>query len=382
MTVPRPRHITYISGTRADFGLMASTLRLIDLDPRLSIDIIATGMHLSNTYGITLREIEATGLAIRSIIHVDPDETSDASMARNIGKMLVGFVDSLKNQRPQCVLLLGDRGEMIAGALAALHLSIPVVHIHGGERSGTVDEPIRHAISKLANIHLVATNAARSRLLRMGESKECIHVVGAPGLDSLSLLATADREQLSRSIGFDHTKPLGLLIYHPVKHEVEPSCSELSILIESALSCGLQILALMPNSDAGSASIRERLLQASSEDPRFIVRTHMKRDEFVSWLSVVDVMLGNSSSGIIEAATFGTPVINIGTRQNMRERNANVIDLTTECTGSSQLIKSVLARGRYPQENLYGDGQAGPRIVDLLATIDFGLHQVTKCNAY
>lgn len=174
------RRICYLTGTRADFGLMSSTLHAIAKDPRLDLNLLVTGMHLSPRYGHTVDEIEAEGFVIAARLPVELDDISAAGMAVNLGRMLQGFVPALQAVEPDILLLLGDRGEMLAGAIAAIHLGIPVAHLHGGERSGTVDEPVRHAISKLSHLHFVATQEARDRLVCMGEQSMNVHVVGAP----------------------------------------------------------------------------------------------------------------------------------------------------------------------------------------------------------
>ncbi len=375
------RQIAYLSGTRADFGLMASTLREIADDPRLSLEMIVTGMHLSERFGMTVREIEAQGLTIAARVKVEFETATGAAMAVNIGHMLIGFVQALQSYRPDSLVLLGDRGEMLAGALAAIHLGIPIVHLHGGERSGTVDEPVRHAISKLANLHLVATCSARDRLIRMGENEETIHVVGAPGLDGLVEMATRTRTELCKSVGFDCSRPVALLLYHPVLNEADEASDQVAKLVEAALICGYQVLALMPNADAGSDTVGDVLTQARREG-RIALKTHLKRTEFVSWMAKVDVMLGNSSSGIIEAASFGTPVVNVGSRQNMRERNMNVVDVPVRADEMCVALEAALKHSRYPCSNLYGDGRAGRRIVELLATTDWSSLRLGKCNAY
>lgn len=321
------------------------------------------------------------GFSITSRVSVDVDTSSGAVMATNIGHMLVGFVRALELNRPDILVLLGDRGEMLAGALAAIHLRIPIVHLHGGERSGTVDESVRHAISKFANLHLVTTSSSRDRLIRMGEKSEFIHVVGAPGVDGLVELATLNRRELCEQICFDHTLPVVLVIYHPVLNEAMEASQQVLCLVEAALSIGLQVLALMPNSDDGSDAIRD-VLTLKYREGSIALRTHLKRSEFVSWMSAVDVMIGNSSSGIIEASTFGTPVVNVGSRQNLRERNANVIDVPVGTDEIRAALKAALKHGRYPNINIYGDGSAGKRIVELLATADLSYCRLTKSNAY
>ena len=382
--VVQKRRICYLSGTRADFGLMASTLKAVQDDPRLSLELIVTGMHLSERYGMTVREIEQQGFPIAARVPVDTGLSSAGAMARNVGTMLIGFVDALERLRPDALLLLGDRGEMLAGALAAIHLGIPVVHLHGGERSGTVDEPVRHAISKLSHLHLVATQDARDRLIRMGEHGRCIHVTGAPGLDGLTELAAIPRAALCEGIGFsDPARPVALFVFHPVLHELDTGGRDTRTAAQAALDAGCQVVALMPNSDAGNADVRDALLQLQQEHPgAFVVKTHLPRAEFVCWMAAADVMVGNSSSGIIEAASFGTPVVNIGTRQNMRERNANVIDVPADPSALQAAFLQALQGGRRPKANVYGEGRSAPLIVEQLATADLSTALLAKCNAY
>ena len=190
------RKIIYVSGTRADFGLIESTLLLAQENPELDVSICVTGMHLSPRFGETVKEIEQSGLRICGRIPVDTEKTSGASMARAIGTELNAMVDVFEKEQPDLVLVLGDRGEQLAGALTAIHLNIPVAHLHGGERSGTVDEPVRHAISKLAHYHFAATEGSKERLVRMGEQEDHIFVTGAPGLDGLQAMAQRSREEL------------------------------------------------------------------------------------------------------------------------------------------------------------------------------------------
>lgn len=374
-----PRRICYLTGTRADFGLMTSTLHAIAADPRLRLQLVVTGMHLSARYGGTAAEIEAAGFDIAARVPVDLDEISAAGMASNLGRMLIGFVPALQAIRPDVLLLLGDRGEMLAGALAAIHLGIPVAHLHGGERSGTVDEPVRHAISKLAHLHLVATAEARDRLVRMGERGETVHVVGAPGVDGLVETPRPDRATLCREAGFDPARPVGMLVFHPVLQEAGDAARQVRAVVDAAAA--LQVLALMPNSDAGSEAVRAEL-SAAAQRGAVTLRTHLRRDEYIGWLAACDVLFGNSSSGIIEAASFGTPVVNIGSRQNLRERNANVADVPADGAAVRAALAAALSHGRHAPANVYGDGRAGQRIVERLATVALTADLMAKCNAY
>lgn len=375
------RKVCYITGTRADFGLMQATLCAINSSEDFELSLIVTGMHLAQRYGYTVTEIESLGLQIASRIHVDVEPPTGATMARNIGTMLIGFTDALQRIKPDLVLVLGDRGEMLAGALAALHLNIPIAHIHGGERSGTVDEPIRHAISKLTHFHFVATHDAKNRLVQMGEREDRIWVTGAPGLDGLESLATLSRNDLMGELGLDLEKPVALMVYHPVLQEADTALAGTTNILDALRAQNVQVVALSPNSDAGSKYIREAL-EARSAEKGVRVITHFPRNRFVSWMAAVDLMIGNSSAGIIEAGTFGTPVINVGTRQFLRERNSNVVDVPIEKALLQEAILRTLKHGKYPAANVYGDGNTVARIVTLLRSLPLSGDVITKTNAY
>jgi len=374
------RRILYISGTRADFGLMASTLQQIAAAPELELSLLVTGMHLDPRYGETVHEIEQSGLIISARVPVALDASSGATMARAIGMELCGMVDAMEHERPDMVLLLGDRGEMLAGAIAALHLNIPVIHLHGGERSGTVDEPVRHAISKLAHYHFTATEEARERLIRMGEKSEHIFVTGAPGLDGIVANNRPQRAELFRSLGFDAQRPLALVVFHPVVQQAAEGMQQTQALMRALLEdCGYQALVLLPNADAGGEAIRAVMQGYIGEGCRTLV--HLPREEYLSWLGAADLMVGNSSSGIIEAASLGTAVVNVGDRQNCRERSKNVVDVSPHraaiVTGIERAEKM-----RGPYNNVYGDGHSGVRIVELLASLELDKTLLMKSNAY
>jgi GDP/UDP-N,N'-diacetylbacillosamine 2-epimerase (hydrolysing) len=375
------RRICYVTGTRADFGLMQTCLQAIQAHPALDLDLIVTGMHLSAAHGHTVQEIRDAGLPVRAEFPVPLDPATGATMARNLGRMVIAFVDEWDADRPDLVLLLGDRGEMLAGAIAAIHLNLPVVHVHGGERSGTVDEPVRHAISKLSHCHFVATAASRERLIRMGEHPDAVWVTGAPGLDGLAQLATLSRAVLCQEQMLDTDRPVALMVFHPVLQEAAQTAEATGLILDSLRDQGTQVVALMPNSDAGSGPIREVLQQRSGHDGVRVL-THLARPRFASWMAQCDLMIGNSSAGIIEAATFGTPVLNLGSRQNLRERNANTIDAPLERQALLKSLHGLLSRGRLPPTNVYGDGQTASRISDLLASLKLTPELMMKTNAY
>lgn len=378
------RKVFYVTGTRADFGLMASTLQQIAAHPELQLQVAVTGMHLSPSYGLTVRDIEALGLPIVARVPTNVEDRTPNAMAVGIGEAVIGLTHALAKARPDLVLLIGDRGEMLAGAIAALHAGIPIVHLHGGERSGTVDEPVRHAITKLSHWHFVATEESRERVVRLGERPEHVWVTGAPSLDGLAEQGARPREQVLDELGLEAHARFLLVIFHPVVQEMDDAYEQTAALA-SALRDSLpdpetHIVWLAPNADAGSGGILRSLDEM--QDQRLHRVTHLSRPTFVAALRHAEALVGNSSAGIIEAASFGTPVVNIGNRQRARERNGNTID----CPGDRQSIASAvtraLAHGRYPAANVYGDGHAGARITQLLATLSMSADLLDKVNSY
>ncbi|MEM7289382.1 MAG: UDP-N-acetylglucosamine 2-epimerase [Pseudomonadota bacterium] len=374
------RKVVYISGARADFGLMRSTLRRISEAPDLDLSIIVTGMHLSDAYGLTVSEIEGAGLPIAARVETVLQPESAANMARSIGTMVTEFTSALEYEKPDIVLLLGDRGEMLAGAIAAIHLNVTVIHIHGGERSGSIDESVRHAISKLAHVHCVATEQSRKRLIAMGEAESNVHLTGAPGLDDLSEISLPEKDELFGRFGFGLEKPMALFSYHPIVQQAGVGGYRTEQILEALFEEGWQVLALMPNSDAGSSEIREAL--TAEDHPDFVLEKHIPRDCFAGFLAHGDALVGNSSAGIIEAASFGIPVINVGGRQNLRERNANVVDVAPERDALIDALRYSQKNGRFPVENIYGDGKAGLRICDVLKAVEIDARMFNKIMAY
>jgi GDP/UDP-N,N'-diacetylbacillosamine 2-epimerase (hydrolysing) len=374
------RRILYLSGTRADFGLMQGTLRRIAATPGLQLQVAVTGMHLSDAHGRTVDEVRASGLPLCAEIPVDLQRTG-AGMAQAIAACLQGMTGVLQRERPDALLLLGDRGEMLAGAVAALHLGIPSVHVHGGERSGTVDEPVRHAISKLASYHFAATPQARERLLRMGEEDRRIFVTGAPGLDGLRELGDVPREDALRTLGLQLADKFILALFHPVVQQAGDAAVQTAALLSAVHAQGLPVLWLEPNADAGSAGILQAL-ERHGLPPGSRRLRHLPRPAFAAAMRHCEAMVGNSSAGIIEAASFGTPVLNIGDRQRLREHGPNVLDVPAEAQAVAQGLRVQLSHGRWPCDNAWGDGQAGERIAALLARLPLGAALLEKINTY
>jgi GDP/UDP-N,N'-diacetylbacillosamine 2-epimerase (hydrolysing) len=362
------RRVCYVTGSRADWGLMESSLKKIQAHPELYLEICVTGQHLVQKYGFTISDIEASELPIAAKIPVRLDGAGGEVMAHAIADELTGITKFFESNRPDVLLILGDRGEMLAAALSAIHLNIPVVHLHGGEFSGTVDDAVRHAISKLSHYHFTATDGAKNTLTCMGESPERIYVTGAPGLDGLMEHHYPSREALCETWGLVTQKPILLMLFHPVIQEISEATQQTRALLEALAELDVQVLCFSPNSDAGGKEIEE-VIDDFCTQPQFRKVTHMKRQEYLSWLSNADLLVGNSSSGIIEAASFNLPVLDIGTRQKNRERSANVVNVIAHKNNILEAVRNLIGLKKQNYINVYGDGKAGDRIASLLASI-------------
>ncbi len=379
------KHFCYVTGTRAEFGLIKSTLQKANACPDLDISICVTGMHVLpeiGKLGQTIEEIRESGL--RSIGCI---ETPSLAMRSGTGMMLgmseqiPGMVELLKSSSFDGIIVLGDRGEMLVAALTAAHLKVPVIHIHGGERSGTIDESIRHAISKIAHYHFVSTENSKQRLIKMGEVEERIYVVGAPGLDDIiSNTSPKSTAELCDEVNFNPLEKKVLAIYHPVLQEENFAFDQCQQIINALKEMKLQVVFLHPNTDAGSSGILDALNSVKSEN--FKIFEHLERNEYLSWLAAADVIVGNSSSAIIEAASFQTPAVDIGSRQKAREASENVIRVSNSQDDIMKGINKAFKIGKIPFHNIYGDGHSGEKIVNLLNSIEFNPKILNKLNAY
>lgn len=373
------RRLVYLSGTRADFGLMRSTLQRMAGTPGVDLAVLATGTHLAGALG-TVSEIREAGLRVAAEFPLDVTTRSGESMALNIAATLQQVTRWLACEQPDALIVLGDRGEMLAGAIAALHTGTPCIHIHGGERSGTVDEPVRHAISKLATYHLAATTDARDRLVRMGEPPDRIHVVGAPGLDGLRQAGDVPRDDCLRQLGLPADARFILAVFHPVVQQAGQARAQTAALATAASGLGWPVLWMEPNTDAGSAEILEALDTVAW--PAGSQRcAHLPRELFAAAMRHCELMVGNSSAGIIEAATFGTPVLNVGDRQRLRMHGPNVLDVPADAADIARGLRALCGRGRLPWENPWGDGRAGERIASLVAALPLHAALLDKTNS-
>lgn len=364
-----PKRITYITGTRADFGVMQPILQRMADSPSIGLDLIVTGMHLSERFGSTVREIERSGLPIAARIPVPIEDDSGYGMALCAAEVTRGTAEFLAAAPRDGLMILGDRWEMLAAAQTALLVGLPIVHLCGGERSGSIDDSIRHALSKLAHLHLVAAADGEERLLRMGEERWRIHRIGAPGLPGLAERASVELIDLAARYGFDANRPFALMLFHPVVQDAAESGWQWRAVLDPLIGTGLQIVSLLPNADHGSGAISEEIA-AAAQRGQLLPVTHMPRDDYVSAVRHARILIGNSSSGIVEAATLGTAVVNIGDRQIGRLRSANVFDTGF---GRDEIVAAIglaLAFDSTGLVNVYGEANADLRVTEVLEQVD------------
>jgi len=375
------RKILYISGTRADYGLMRSVLHRIHSHPDLSLEIVVTGMHLMDEFGHTIDEIQNDGFSCHIVDVTYEDDTAEA-MAIFIGRLIEELTPVVGDLQPDIILLLGDRGEMLAGAIVGAYLSIPVAHLHGGEVTSTVDDLARNAITKLAHIHLPATEKGKERIISMGEDPSRIFVVGAPGLDQIREDSLLSREELEEKYQFDFSGPVILVVQHPVTLESDDAGDQIRETLEAIVLLKMQTIVIYPNADAGGRAMID-ILREYEQYPFIKMYKSLVHQGYMSLLAHVSVIVGNSSSGIIEAPSFGIPAVNIGTRQRGRERALNVIDTGYERDAIRNGIERALFDENFRKAiqekiNPYGNGKASERIPTILTTIDINKNLLTK----
>lgn len=372
--------IDYLSGSRADFGLMLPCLRALGQCSDFDCRVVVTAQHLAPGYGNTVTDIEASGLEIAARIPVKLSGADGAEMAIALSDELRQLVDYWRNDGPDAIMLLGDRGEMVAGALAAIHLGVPVIHVAGGERSGTLDESFRHAITKLSHVHLCSTGKASERIERMGEKSENIHVIGAPGL--VGIHDAADEViDLAREFGLTPDKPVALVIYHPVVQEASEASKQAREVLEALRRAGYAQLVLRPNSDAGGAAINS-MLDGMHDTRDLIVIDHLNRRRYLSVLRNAQLIAGNSSSGIVESASMRTACLNIGSRQFARDRNPNTIDCPVVRPEALDAAISQAKELPLDGTTIYGNGDADTLMIEALRRTEFSSSILAKTNTY
>jgi UDP-hydrolysing UDP-N-acetyl-D-glucosamine 2-epimerase len=379
------RKIAVVSTSRADYSHLYWPLRELSAHPDVDLKIIVMGAHLSPEFGSAVQEIEKDGFHIDARVECLLSSDSDVGMAKTIGVATLSLADIFGQMRPDLLLLIADRYEMLAPASVALALRIPIAHIEGGEISeGAIDDAVRNALTKMSHIHFTSTQAARDRVIAMGEEAWRVHRAGAPSLDHLRRQTLFTREQVESRLRVGLKHPAILVAYHPVTL-ARDTVREADALFEALENLPDQILFCYPNADAGSRDLIERARTFAASRDAAHVFVNLDALTYWSLLEQVDVLVGNSSSGIMESASFALPTVNVGLRQQGRERARNVIDAAPEVRAILKAIATAKSadfrRGLEGMTNPYGEGLASEKIVEVLTTLPLGEELLLKRHA-
>jgi UDP-N-acetylglucosamine 2-epimerase (non-hydrolysing) len=371
------RRVCVVTGTRADYGHLYWVLRELDADPRTDLQLVVTGAHLMERFGATVGRIEEDGFAIAARVPMQLPDDSPLAVAGALAAATSGLADAFARLRPDLVVLLGDRYEELAAAQAALILGIPVAHLHGGETTeGAFDEAIRHSVTKMSHLHFVAADDYGRRVRQLGEDPARVHVVGAPGLDHLRRTELASRAELEEFLGIPLAAPVLLVTYHPETLGEDGGRSGLAALLDAIDDLGgATVVVTGVNADPGHGPLSAALRDFVATDParRALVESLGQR-RYLGLMAACDAVVGNSSSGLIEAPALRAPTVNIGDRQKGRLRAESVVDCRPERGDVAAALRRVLDpafRASLPvQLSRYGAGDAAVRIRDVLATTD------------
>lgn len=378
------RTIGIVTVARSDYGLYLPVLRRLQGDPSVQMQLYVSGMHLAPEFGMTVTEIEKDGFVIAERIPTLSTLDSPLAIAQAISAGVSGFGNAFDCSRPDILVVLGDRFEMYAAAVAALPFKIPVAHIHGGELTqGAIDDALRHSMTKLSHLHFVATQEYARRVSQLGEEPWRITVSGAPGLDNLTFIRLLTRKELETSLGFVLEPTFLLVTFHPVSLQYEQTAWQCGELLAALEMFGMQIIFTLPNADTGGRVATRLIKEYVSKHSSAQLVENLGTQCYFSLMEYAAAMVGNSSSGLIEAPSFGLPVVNIGSRQAGRVRGANVIDVADGreniLTGIRKALTLEFKNGLTNKLNPYDAGRAASDvIVEKLKSVKLGEHLLLK----
>lgn len=382
------RKIAVVTGTRAEYGLLYPVMKAIESSTDLRLSVIATGMHLSHEFGHTIDEIRNDGFKIDAEVDMILSGDSQLSMARSVGIGIVGIAQALKTIDPDFVLVCGDRGEAFAAAVSGAYLLIPIVHLFGGDaaKGSNIDDSIRFAITKFAHIHFTATKKHAERVIRLGEEPWRVHAVGSPALDTILHLRIPHFRDVINSFSLNAENPVALVVQHPTSINATDAQNEMRETMEALCELELQSIIIYPNADAGGRAMIQ-VIKEYENHPFIRIFKSLPREKYFALMKASSVMIGNSSSGITEAPSFKLPVVNIGIRQEGRERANNVIDVGHNKEEIKAAVRKVLCDKDFIREvknckNPYGDGETSKRIVKILREIKINPRLLRKIITY
>ena len=378
------RKVLVVIGSRANYGSIKSAMRAIKAHPALELQTVLTASSLLDRYGRMSSLVEEDGFAASAKVYMLIEGETPATMAKSTGLGLVELPTIFEQLKPDIVLTVGDRFETMATTLAAAYMNIPLAHTMGGEVSGTIDESIRHAVTKFAHIHFPACSDARDRIIKLGERPEDVHLVGCPRIDLVAEVLERDGNGIgpdlfAQGVGgvFDLHQPFVLLSQHPVTTEYGDGGRQITDSLQAIHRLGVPAIALWPNADAGSEDVARgmRMFREHCDDGKIHFFKNLATDVYISLMRRTSCLIGNSSSAIREGAFIGTPAVNIGTRQAMRQRGRNVMDVDYNGSQIEDAIAEQIRHGPYAGEPIYGDGHAGERIADVLSRCTWQLQK-------
>ena len=379
------KKIVFITGSRGEWGYIRPILKLIDSREDVDYRLVVTNMHLLPAYGNTYKEIENDGFKIHYKVHMSLDGYSHYTQAKSLGIFLMSLPDIIKTEKPDWIVLAGDRGEQLMGAIAAGYTYTPVAHIQAGEVSGNIDNMARHAIGKFVHLHLASNEDAKNRLLKLGEEPFRVHNVGAPQLDELVSSTFSTLAEVEDRLCIDLSNGFILAVMHPVTEESSKAREQAEVVIKALNEFQLPKVMILPNNDAGSYEIKYAI--DNYRQGEYHLYANLKRADYLALLKYCNCIVGNSSSGLLEAPTFRTPAVNIGRRQNLRYRGNNVIDVKFR----KEEIVEAIRKAMLPEfkkylianvDNPYGDGHSSEKILDLLLNTEVDEKLLVKQLTY
>ena len=378
------RKIMIITGSRGEYGYIRPIINTISDNDKLEYIIVATNMLLTPEFGYAINNFHHDNIEVKYKIDMSMSGYSNSSMTKSLGIFLQSLSDILKNDRPDIILLAGDRGEQLIGAIAGAHMNIPVAHIQAGELSGNIDGMSRHAITKFAHIHFASSVDAKNRLLSMGEQGFRVFNTGAPQLDEFSMYRYDSRDNLYRKFGLDCSSPFCLLVQHSVTEESGDSKKQMTTVLDALISLSMQIVLIYPNNDAGSIGILDAIDSINYHSIH--IQRNVDRESYANLMKHASFIIGNSSSALLEAPTFDLPAINVGRRQDGRLQAKNVINVEFNESDIKEAILEASSKDFRRKitdiSNPYGDGKSSPRIVDILLSLEINSKLLNKQLTY
>lgn len=367
-----PWNVVVLTTSRADFSIYQSVLRALDAHPDIAPSLIVTGMHMSDAFGYTFTEVKNSGWPIAASFDCLTNGDSPKDIGISMGRATEGMAGALASIDVDLLIVLGDRFEMAAAALAAVPRGLPICHLHGGEETeGAMDNVLRHLLTKISHLHCCATELAADRILQMGEAPERVIVSGAPALDNIAAVPRLSRAELSSQFGLPEDDNFALITYHPVTLDLAATEVEIQALFQLIAETGINCVFTAANADTAGRALNAKIKQFVSNTNGQMLIGHMGAKGYYSAMEHAAMMIGNSSSGILEAASFGLPVINIGDRQKGREVSPNLI----QTHGTAEDLRAALHQAQSPafislcreRLNVYGDGRAAEKIVNAVS---------------